>query len=757
MKLQFRFPAIIVNKLLTGIVLGLVLATALVAWQLPAPHLAFNYKETAIDVRADKAWALGPGDCLQITWQLAGSQSIHIEGLERRESGQASFCPAVFSPSPSVELTDHGNGFYRSYNLKTYYVPDLVANVLGLAALAFFPLLALYYLWTNRVAKPPALRTIFLAMLALCLCIAALRLAGLPLTIVGILAILRGIFTSTAWQYYGVVVTVVFFLFLLIDALRRGWKHRRIADFLVLGSFLLFIGLLYLPFGFDTIGQWEEWFGRGFYEGLYRRRLHTELSQRFLFLWPYAMGFLLSSESFTGYNLLHALFLWGKLVFFYGIMRCIGVRQLFAYLITMLFAVYPVDSGLMNLRSIALQFSALTLLAAIYLVLHYLRRPTRLRLAGVLLALVICVGLYEAQYALILVLSLLWWYRIRKPSWREVNLTAIWYLAPALKLTYLFLIALTGRSFYRSNYVYASSEIRADNLIPTTIDNLLAVYHRTFVVGWGDALTDLGRNGWLPLTLVIIALVGAVTWYLWRIDVDKQRVNEKRLIIGVLIGMLLIIPAVGVLIWFGYYSQDLWRLYLYVPGPAAIAVFCLIALIASRIPSERYRDGAIIIVCLLLTLPGASRLILQHEHFVVSANNKMRVLQQIVQIAPEMASETRVLVVSDMPADIRLSKHIEEMKSNMIGSALYVIYGGGSGLGFMCLSAEDCSPIKDWSDHLSNTLVFLLNDDLSLSLAEDPQTIFSEFRGLNYDATRLYNPDAPLPRRAYTMLGLTNP
>ena len=212
------------------------------------------------------------------------------------------------------------------------------------------------------------------------------------------------------------------------------------------------------------------------------------------------------------------------------------------------------------------------------------------------------------------------------------------------------------------------------------------------------------------------------------------------------------------MIWFEDYSQDLWRLYIYVPGPAAIALFSLIALGASRIPRERYRDPAIIIVCLLFTVPAVSRLILQHEQFVVGANNKKRVLQQIVQIAPEMARETRVLVLSDMPGEIRLSKHIEEMKSNMIGGALYVIYGGGvSGLGSMCLSVENCFPIVNWADHLSDTLVFRLHDDLSLELVSEPKTIFKEFRGLTYDVTRLYNPDAPLPQRAYTMLGLTKP
>ncbi len=758
MKLQFRLSAIIVNKLLTGIVLGLVLATALVAWQLPAPHLAFNYKETAIDVRADKAWALGPGDCFQITWQLAGSQSIHIEGLERRESGQASFCPAVFSPSPSIELTDHGNGFYRSYNLKTYYVPDLVANVLGLAALAFFPLLALYYLWTNRVAKPPALRTIFLAMLALCLCIAALRLAGLPLTIEGILAIARNLFALPSWQILGALIAAAVLAPLALHTLQQGIKSRNIADFTATGCFFLFIGLLYLPFGLDTIGHWEEWTNFSYLEGLEHPRLPTELSQRWWIISPNAAAYLIDSETFLGYNAFFALMLWGKLALFYGILRHYRLRSWQAYLLTLLFAVYPVDSGLLYLRAIPVQFNALTLLAALYLALQYRRRPMRSYLAGTFAMMALCVGTYEAQYALILTLPLLWIRHLRRPGWPAVNLTIIWYLLPALKLAYISLLAMTGRSFYRSNYVYAGTEVRADNLISTTFDNLLEVYRRTFAVGWGDALADLGRNNWMPLTLTMLALAAAVAWYMWRREADRRSANERHLLAGLLAGLLLIIPAVGVLIWFGYYSQDLWRLYLYVPGPAAIAVFCLVALAATRIPSERYRDGAIIITCLLLIFPGISRLILQHEHYVVSAGNKKRIHQQIVQIAPEMASQTRVIVLSEMTDEERLQKHIEELRSNVIGFALYYINKGESyRYGYMCPSVENCSPIKDWADHLSNTLVFLLHSDLSLSLAEDPQTIFSEFRGLNYDATSLYNPDAPLPGRAYTMLGLTNP
>ena len=756
MKLRMRFSSFAVNRLLTGLVLALLLAIALAVWQLPVPHLAINYDETTIDVRADGAWSLWPGDCLQIRWTFDGELPVHVDGKEWHESGEQQFCPTILKPSPLIEMTDHRRGAYFSQSLNVYYLPEFLLNLMAVSTLAFFPLIALYYLWNNDLQSRPAFRAIVLATLAVVLGIVFFRVSGRALTIVGVLAILRNLFLDHRWLYFGIILTAILYVALAIQALWLGYKNRRVADFVVIVGLLLFIVLLYLPFGFATIAQWEEWFGRAFFEGIYRRRLYTELTQRYWWLLPYGMGYLLSSETFSAYNMIYALFLWGKLAVFYGILRYLGVWQLCAFLATMFFAVYPVDDGLMSLRSLHIQFSILTLLTAIYLVLRYLRNPTRSHLAGVWLALAISVGTYEAQYALILVLPLLWWHRICKPRLREINMTIIWYLVPALKMAYMVLLVVTGRGFYRSNYVYAGTEVRVDSLIPTTIKSLLEVYGRTFVLGWGDALADLGRNSWLPLTLVMLALVGSVSWYLWRREYDKRNANERHLIFSFMTGMLLIIPAVGVLIWFGYYSQDLWRLYLYVPGPAAIALFSLIALIASRLPSDRFQNAAIVIACLLLMFPAISRLILQHEHFVVSANNKRRVLQQIVQIAPVMESQTRVLVLSDMPAEIRLSKHIEEMKSNMIGSALYVIYGAEtSGLGSMCLSAENCSPIMTWADHLSDTLVFLLDEDLSLELVTEPETIFSAFKDLNYDVNRLYNSDAPLPSRAYTMLGLT--
>ncbi len=758
MKLRFRFSAIVVDRLLTGIVLALVLTVALAVWLSPAPRLLIEHGGATTEIFADKAWSLSPDDCIRIRLEHGVKLPIHIDGREWHESGEQQFCPQIFAPSPKIELTDHRNGVYLSPSLKIYYAPDVVVNVLGLAALGFFPLLALYYLWSNDLSRRPSLRMILLAMLAVLLAIALFRLSGRALTIVGILAIARNLFARPSWHIFGTLITAAVLAPLALHSIRQGIKSRNIADFTATGCFFLFIGLLYLPFGLDTIGHWEEWTNFSYFEGLEHSRLQTELSQRYWILSPNAAAYLINSETFFGYNAFFALLLWGKLALFYSILRHYRLRSWQAFLLTLLFAVYPVDSGLLYLRAIPVQFNALILLSAVYLALQYRQRPMRSYLIGIFAMMALCVGTYEAQYALILTLPMLWIRHLRRPGWSAVNLTVIWYLLPALKLVYIFLLAMTRRSFYRSHYIYAGTEVRADNLISSTIDNLLEVYHRTFVVGWGDALADLGQNNWMPLTLTMLALAAAVAWYLWRWDVERWEANERQLLVGLLAGLLLILAAVGVLIWFSYYNQGLWRLYLYVPGPAAIAVFCLIALVATRVSSSKYRDWCIIITCLTLIFPGISRLIQQHEHYVVSADNKKRIHQQIVQIAPEMASQTRVIVLSDMSDEKRLRRHIEELRSNAIGFMLFYINKSEFyRYGFMCPSVDSCSPITDWADHLSDTLVFLLNEDLSLELVREPATIFSEFRDLDYDVTRLYNPDAPLPQRAYTMLGLTQP
>ena len=756
MRLRTKLPSHFVNIVLTGSVLLFLLIMIMAIWLSPPPRLVVEYQDQTIDISADRAWTLFPGDCLLIRWELRGEQSINIEGIERHEPGSEEFCPAIFTPSPKIELTDHLGDEYRSYSLSIQHLPDFLANLFGVALLPFFGLLALYFLLQNDIKKRPSFRALIIATIALLLCIALLRLTGKAATIVGVLAFLRNLFLDLRWMYSGALLVPVFYGPLLMHAIWQGVKNRRFAELAAAGGFLLFVGMLYLPFGFDTIGHWEEWFGRAYLEGFYRQRLYTEISQRYWLLVPHSIATSVSGETFHGYNLVYAGMSLGEarvILWHIAPIECPPVVFFFDH------RALCCLSGRCWVDVLAIDKCAVQcpyIFGRNLPVLGYMNNGDRSYLAGIWLALALSVGGYEAHYILIVVLPLLWWMPCRVPTWRKTNLSAIWYLVPALKIAYMLLILVTQRGFYRSNYVYQGEEIAFGGLIPSTIANVIEVYRQTFVNGWSEAIAALGRNTYLPLTLIMLAMIGGIAWFLWNSKDGEWVPTSRQMVRSLAIGLLLIIPSVGVLIWIGYYSRDLWRLYLYVPGPAAIALFSLLALLTTPIRRKRHRNAVLVALCLLLTLPAISRLVLQHEHYVTSANNKRRVLEQIVQLAPELESQTRVLVLSQMSDEDFQQKHIEEMKSNMIGNVMYVLYGkNNSGRGSLCTSVSACQTLQVWDGYLEHTMVFLLDEELKLELMSDPGRYIKVFEGLNYDVTKLYNPDAPLPSRAVSMLGIS--
>ena len=571
--------------LCTGLIAALLLMIAFAILRAPPPQLHIQYESSTIDVSADRAWTLLPGDCLQLRWDVDGVQEFHIEGIARREAGYLQFCPSISATKPRIELSDHVNAFYQSFDLDVHYLPDFLFNLLGVGGLAFFAVVALYYLWSNNPERLPSLRTLVVGLLATVLCITLLRLFGVALTIGVVLATLRNIFTDVRWQLFGAILARGLCANLAAMEVWQSIKYRRYSDIAVALGFVLFVVLLYAPFGFNTIGQFEEWHGRAYLEGdLWSKQSYqAELSSRPWLYVPHTLGAVISADSFFGFNLVFAFFLWARPVMLYAILRHLRIPALYALLVCMLFTVYPVNSALMSLRSNQQLFSLVCLLTAVFLHLRYLKRPSRRGLVSKWMALALCVGSYEAGYALILAVPLYWWCRNRKSVARNVNLTVIWYLIPAMKLAYMALLVFSGRGFYRSHYVYQGREFTLEGIIPETLENVYEVYRRTFAFGWIEAAQDLSRTSFLPLSIGMVAVVAVIAWVLWQEANGNSFPVRRQLAFAIPLGLLLILPAIGVLIWSQNYSRDLWRLYIFVPIPAAIAVTSAIALLTTLI------------------------------------------------------------------------------------------------------------------------------------------------------------------------------
>ena len=568
------------------------------------------------------------------------------------------------------------------------------------------------------------------------------------------------------WGLFGLLLGALVFLPLTARSLKLGWRSRQYADFAAVGAFAAFVLLLYLPFGFDSIGHWEEWHVFAYYEGGPFFVFAAENASRFLSTLPHALAYLISSESFVGYHLAHFALFVGKMVLFYGILRQLRVMPLYAFLTAVMFMVYPVNSALMSLRSLPLNFSICSLLAAVYFMLEYIKRPDRLALAALWLALLYNVASNETGYAVILVAPLLWWLRCRRFSWRNLNLTAIWYIVPAFKLALLLLLQLTNRGYYRGpGFDAAAGSQEAAASIPEMLLQLLsAVYRHAFFDGWRDALATLGQNDWWSATLVALLMVAAVGWHLSRNGASEQAPDLRRSALWLIGGLLFVIPAVGVLMWIPFYHGDLWRLYFYVPLGAAAAVLGALLILTNSIRAPRRRQAAALAICLLLMLPAISRLFAQHQQYVQSANNKARILYGVLEKAPAVAPSAKIVITTDMgPPELSAAGIFEFVHQKMANIVFYLLYEDSRpASASFCQRKIICGlpdglykrfDAADLADLLPQALVFRLNPDLSVDLIEDPAAYFGLKTDETYDASGLYDPDAPLPPRALTMLG----
>ena len=82
--------------------------------------------------------------------------------------------------------------------------------------------------------------------------------------------------------------------------------------------------------------------------------------------------------------------------------------------------------------------------------------------------------------------------------------------------------------------------------------------------------------------------------------------------------------------WLEKYNRDPWRMYVYVPVGAAIAVSSLILLLALSVQSVRIRRVVVVGLHLLIMLPALARLFHQQAHYVDNAN----VLLQRFSVTP---------------------------------------------------------------------------------------------------------------------------
>lgn len=753
------------NQLLIALFLALLLLLAATLGN-PRP-VEFNteFEGAAIQITADKSWSLFPGDCLEINWQVEGIESIYIDGQGKIGWGEMDFCPSFGAASPDFLITAQ-NGAARAFTLDTYFLPSEIVNCILFVALLFLFALAIYYVVVFPLEKPLPVSwsTLVICFIAVLACL--LSTAYEMFSIRGLLQSLADLFASPAWQTTGLALGALVFVPILIQGFRRGFKAQASADFVAIAAFFVFLLVLYLPFGFESIGHQEEWSFHSYLEGR-PSKISDELVSRFWILVPHATVAVVGTASFASYHVINLLMFFAQMALLYGILRRLRLSPFVAFLCSILFFVYPVNSSLMSLRSIVHNFNKLFLIAAVYLALQYRADASRLRLLGIWLALLFCVGSYEIGYAIILVIPLFWWLAPSAIRMGKFNLTLAWYLFPAAQLFYLLLLMTAGGNFYRS-YVLGSlfeSERSLLGQVGHYLGVLGDVYRQTLFAGWQEALVTMGENIWLTETAIALAVIGAAAVYLGRKSTTTTFPPRQFAAKALAGGLLFILPSVGVLLWLDSFNRDLWRMYIYVPIGAAVAVTSLLMLITVPVKRPVLRLFAVVCLYLMIMLPALSRLFLQHARFVESANDKAEILWQIVEQAPRFDPDSEVIVLTDMGLRELGENNIYDFRRVALDSAIYLLYEDNRPRStVLCWNGRYCNS-NDWllTDfdireviHDTGKLVlFRLHQDLSVELLRElPPELGLDDRGL-YNPDRLIDFAAPLPPRAVSMLGAT--
>ncbi len=505
-----------------------------------------------------------------------------------------------------------------------------------------------------------------------------------------------------------------------------------------IGMFLLAL-LLWLPFGFKATGLIEELginelLDKG--EQLFFVTPSSPMSfvrTRPLQMFTFALAYALDHDSYRFYNILMMLFLFGKMVVVYGLVQqFLPGKKLLAFVMGVLFALYPSDTGLFALRTIHIHCATLAYLIAVYLLIEFGKRQGRkgwMALIGAIIFLIFSLWQYQiALVAAVLTPFLLLYFT--RPNRRFWIGTGIWYAAMVAVLLYA--LWANGQSTVTSyeGSLLPLAQLNVDGFV--LMLKALGVGYQRQVISWAgifNKLPSLGLYGvYVLIGMVISAGIGGYLIWRQRTEADNQPISWRRY------GLLL----VGAIAWFAigvatylpiptHRFQD-FRIYLLSILGSALVLTLTLYLISLLM--KRYRETVFVI----FTLPFIGLALLnaftQQQYYVDYSLIQQHILQQVVAQAPQIKPGTSVVILDSANAfkdDYILYygvywqtilRYIYD-DSNMVG-----IYCQGDGSGIF--TSKNCQASKnELQVHLDNTTSLTLDPPRDLTVPYDQMLLFT--------------------------------
>lgn len=455
----------------------------------------------------------------------------------------------------------------------------------------------------------------------------------------------------------------------------------RLSVLFTLLSHILIVLILWLPFGFKVIGIFEEWLIIASYQRSGRLLVADPVPATRPFVYvPFVIAQILTPDSFLGMNLLQALAILVKGIAAYWLLRQIFPKQRFlALAVSLLFMLYPVDDGLMTLRSLNVHVDVAVGVVLFNLFVLYWKSGRAVVWIGIWLLQIVTLGIYEVLFPIILLLPVLLVIRERRITRRVVVTSLLWSAIPLLMLIRIVLLFAQGGAGYAGEILDSGTGTQTTmQMLADYASSVLRVYW-LHIERWLRIIPSFQLNSAYTVLALLAGLVTGVTgWHSLR---QVTRLSWRQA--GLLVGAGLLIMLLGFLLYLPTrYRNDDWRVFMVTSFGAALVLAVLLHQLASwwRLMGTFALGG--------FTVVATSLLLTQHQYYANTAFRLEDLLASIIRQAPDVEPDT-VIVVRDTSGVLAipemlggLSLGLEQALSYIYQrpmDAVYCYIGGASG------------------------------------------------------------------------------
>ncbi len=438
-------------------------------------------------------------------------------------------------------------------------------------------------------------------------------------------------------------------------------KADPLTRWLILAVLLGLAILLWLPFRFNVGFSGDEWY-------FYYHSSYTALwgqPSRPLIALPNVIAYGLSPGSFLGFNVMLTLVVFLRGALTYTIMRQIKLGRTFAFLTAALAMAIPADMGTYYMGAVAVYSSSVFYLLAVVVFLAYWKTRRLIFLILMINLQMLCLGIYEATYPLILVTPLLLLILHRRINRRLIMTAILWYLIPALNvLRYALLVSNQPEAL---GYQGGLLDLDVGRMISGT----WGIFQRHFIDGWLPTRFAFDAS-FIPFALIAAAIVFVAVLRLSRPPTDVP-MNRQTLLVIAITGIIILLLSVAIYIPTNARTDHLRTYYTSVIG-AALTIVALLTLIASN----RWVVAALVAgLCALGTL----RLLEQGADFQRRSEAQQTILLNALDIAPDIAAWSGVIVLDETPNQLMTQRF---MSAWTIQTTFQLIYADPTLLVVIC-------------------------------------------------------------------------